>query len=313
LGGKSRPVATVEADSQVAAPVAPVPVVPAAAPIPAARATPTAPAASTRTSSVEVRDVVVRFGGAVALDGITLRAPGGRITGLIGPNGAGKTTLLNVASGLQRPDRGAVLIGGDVVSRRGPAWRARHGLGRTFQRVQLWETLSVEENVRMGREAYLAGGRIGTQLFARPGESRTITEAANDAMELAGIIELRAQPVRNLSAGQRRLVELARSLACPFDMLLLDEPSSGLDPGETWIFGQTLQKVVTERGVGILLVEHDMSLVMSVCEYVYVIDFGKPLFEGTPREVGAAESVQAAYLGVEASDDLFAELVSDDA
>jgi ABC-type branched-subunit amino acid transport system ATPase component len=259
-----------------------------------------------------VSDVVVRFGGLVALDGIALAAPAGRITGLIGPNGAGKTTLLNVVSGLQRSDRGQVLIGDVNVSRHGPAWRARNGVGRTFQRVQLWETMTVEENVRMGREAFLAGGRIGTQLVARRGESRVITEAAVSAMELAGILDLRDRPVRNLSAGQRRLVELARCLACPFDVLLLDEPSSGLDPSETRIFGQTLQRVVAERGSAILLVEHDMSLVMSVCGYVYVIDFGKPLFEGTPSDVSAAEVVRAAYLGVETSDELFVELVSGD-
>jgi ABC-type branched-subunit amino acid transport system ATPase component/branched-subunit amino acid ABC-type transport system permease component len=262
--------------------------------------------------SVAVRDVVVRFGGLVALDGVGLSAPAGRITGLIGPNGAGKTTLLNVVSGLQKSDRGQVLIGEDDVSRHGPSWRARQGVGRTFQRVQLWDTMTVEENVRMGREAFLAGGRVRTQLIARPGESRVIADAAQSAMKLAGILDLRDRPVRNLSAGQRRLVELARSLACPFDVFLLDEPSSGLDPGETRIFGQTLQRVVAERGSAILLVEHDMSLVMGVCEYVYVIDFGKPLFEGTPSQVSAAEVVRAAYLGVETSDELFAELVSGD-
>jgi ABC-type branched-subunit amino acid transport system ATPase component len=262
--------------------------------------------------SVAVQDVVVRFGGLVALDGVALSAPAARITGLIGPNGAGKTTLLNVVSGLQKSDRGQVLIGEDDVSRHGPSWRARHGVGRTFQRVQLWDTMTVEENVRMGREAYLAGGRVRTQLIARPGESRVIADAAQSAMKLAGILDLRDRPVRNLSAGQRRLVELARSLACPFDVFLLDEPSSGLDPGETRIFGQTLQRVVAERGSAILLVEHDMSLVMGVCEYVYVIDFGKPLFEGTPSQVSAAEVVRAAYLGVETSDELFAELVSGD-
>jgi ABC-type branched-subunit amino acid transport system ATPase component len=270
------------------------------------------PAVPAGDKSVAVRDVVVRFGGLVALDGVALSAPAGRITGLIGPNGAGKTTLLNVVSGLQKSDRGQVLIGEDDVSRHGPSWRARHGVGRTFQRVELWDTMTVEENVLMGREAFLAGGRVRTQLIARPGESRVIADAAQSAMKLAGILDLRDRPVRNLSAGQRRLVELARSLACPFDVFLLDEPSSGLDPGETRIFGQTLQRVVAERGSAILLVEHDMSLVMGVCEYVYVIDFGKPLFEGTPSQVSAAEVVRAAYLGVETSDELFAELVSGD-
>jgi ABC-type branched-subunit amino acid transport system ATPase component/branched-subunit amino acid ABC-type transport system permease component len=247
--------------------------------------------------SVAAEKIVVRFGGLVALDGVSLAIPSGRITGLIGPNGAGKTTLLNVLSGLQKADGGAVLLDGEDVTRTSAASRARKGMGRTFQRVQLWESLTVEDNVRTGVEAYLAGGQLMSQLAARPGDGRTVRAAAAAALELAGISELRAEPVRNLSTGQRRLVELARSLACPFDVLLLDEPSSGLDPSETQEFGRALVRVVAERGTGILLVEHDMSLVMSICDYVHVIDFGRPLFDGTPDAVAASDVVRAAYLG----------------
>jgi ABC-type branched-subunit amino acid transport system ATPase component/branched-subunit amino acid ABC-type transport system permease component len=261
--------------------------------------------------SLAAEKVVVRFGGLVALDGVSLVVPAGRITGLIGPNGAGKTTLLNVISGLQRADGGAVLVDGEDVTRSSAASRARKGVGRTFQRVRLWDALTVEDNVRTGVEAYLAGGRLLSQLAARPGEARVINHAAAAALELAGITHLRGQLVRNLSTGQRRLVELARSLACPFDVLLLDEPSSGLDTGETQDFGRTLTRVVQERGTGILLVEHDMLLVMSICDYVHVIDFGRSLFEGVPQDVASSELVRAAYLGATETDALETQLVSD--
>jgi ABC-type branched-subunit amino acid transport system ATPase component/ABC-type branched-subunit amino acid transport system permease subunit len=256
---------------------------------------------ATAVPALELRSISMRFGGVVALDGIGLRAASGAITGLIGPNGAGKTTLLNVASGLLRPSDGRVLLHGDDVSKHGVPWRARHGVGRTFQRVQLWDSMTVEENVRTAREAHFAGARVGSQLMG-PGRQRNqIETASSDAIELVGIGDLRQQLVRNLPAGQRRLVELARSLACPFSVLLLDEPSSGLDPNETVAFGRTLQHVVSERGCGIVLVEHDMSLVMSVCDYIYVIDFGRQLFEGTAPEVSVSETVRVAYLGTESA------------
>ncbi|MEO7371561.1 MAG: branched-chain amino acid ABC transporter permease/ATP-binding protein [Ilumatobacteraceae bacterium] len=251
--------------------------------------------------ALELREISMRFGGVLALDGVGLRAAPGAITGLIGPNGAGKTTLLNVASGLLRPSNGRVLLHDDDVSRHGVAWRARHGVGRTFQRVQLWDSMTVQENVRTAREAHFAGARVGSQLMGPVRQRNQIETASSDAIELVGIGHLRQQLVRNLPAGQRRLVELARSLACPFSVLLLDEPSSGLDPSETVAFGRTLRRVVSERGCSIVLVEHDMSLVMSVCDYIYVIDFGRQLFEGTASEVSASEAVRIAYLGTESA------------
>ena len=248
-------------------------------------------------SGLEIVDLTVRYGGLVAVDGLSLGAPLGRITGLIGPNGAGKTTTFNACSGLVRPTRGRILLHDHDITRAGAAARARRGLGRTFQKSELWPSLTVEENIALGREAAMAGGNVFHQLTARPGDGEVVHESVDHAIALTGIDALRERQAARLTSGERRLVELARSLAGSFDVILLDEPSSGLDPTETERFGGVLQHVVAERGIGLLLVEHDMALVMDVCEHIYVMDFGRPLFDGSPEEVRASELVQAAYLG----------------
>jgi ABC-type branched-subunit amino acid transport system ATPase component len=171
------------------------------------------------------------------------------------------------------------------------------GLGRTFQRVQLWNALTVRENVALGREGSMAGGNPLKQLRATRAERDEVETAVDAALGLCGIGWLQHHEVAGLTTGQRRLVELARCLAGPYDLLLLDEPSSGLDSTESRRFGQVLQQVVRERGTGILLVEHDMQLVMDVCQHIYVLDVGQLIFQGTPAEVQASELVRAAYLG----------------
>jgi ABC-type branched-subunit amino acid transport system ATPase component/branched-subunit amino acid ABC-type transport system permease component len=248
-------------------------------------------------AGVEVADLKVRFGGLVAVDGLTLSAPVGRVTGLIGPNGAGKTTTFNVCSGLLRPTSGQVRLHGADVAHVGPATRSRRGLGRTFQLMELCDTLTVAENIALGREASLAGANPIAHVLARPSDHRLVDEITSEAMDLCGITELATLQAGALSTGQRRLVELARCLAGPFDVLLLDEPSSGLDRDETVRFGSVLGEVIDRRGSGVLLVEHDMSLVLGVCSHIYVMDFGRLVFEGTPEEVAASPVVQAAYLG----------------
>jgi ABC-type branched-subunit amino acid transport system ATPase component len=149
----------------------------------------------------------------------------------------------------------------------------------------------------MGREAAFAGGRPDSQIFATQRERRVVQSAVDEAMALAGVRELRKAQAGLLSTGQRRLVELARALAGPFELLLLDEPSSGLDATESAHFGEVLRRVVQERGIGILLVEHDMTLVREVCNYVYVLDFGAQIFEGPPDQMQTSDVVKAAYLG----------------
>jgi ABC-type branched-subunit amino acid transport system ATPase component/branched-subunit amino acid ABC-type transport system permease component len=246
---------------------------------------------------LQVRDLRVAFGGLVAVDGLSFSVQLGRITGLIGPNGAGKTTTFDACSGLNRRIGGHISLRGKEVTRMAAPARGRLGLGRTFQRMALCDRLTVAENVALGRESGLGGASVLRQLAATRSQRADTLAAAWSAMDLCRITELARTQAGALSTGQRRLVELARCLAGQFDVLILDEPSSGLDRSETEALGRILRRTVDERGCGILLVEHDMSLVMDVCEYIYVLDFGKLLFEGEPPNVAASPEVQAAYLG----------------
>jgi ABC-type branched-subunit amino acid transport system ATPase component/branched-subunit amino acid ABC-type transport system permease component len=247
--------------------------------------------------SLRVDDLRVAFGGLVAVDGVTIDAPAGRITGLIGPNGAGKTTVFNACSGLNRPNRGAVTFDGADLLRLSTSRRARRGIGRTFQQMELFDSLTVWENVALGLEGKFAGPNVFRHLASSRRTSRRVAAATVAMLRRCDLAELAARTAGSLSTGQRRLVELARCLVGDSRILLLDEPSSGLDRAETARFGEILRDVVRERGVGILLVEHDMALVTTVCDYIYVLDFGKPIFEGSVAEVVASPIVQAAYLG----------------
>lgn len=247
--------------------------------------------------SLTLTGLRVQFGGVVAVRDIDLTAPAGRVTGLIGPNGAGKTSTFNACSGLVKPRRGKVFLDGRDVSGLGPSRRARAGLGRTFQRMQLFDSLSVYDNVALGAEAARAGANPFTHVIGRPAQRRAAASRTVDAIRLCGLAEVSDVPVSLLSTGQRRLVDLARCLAGEFTILLLDEPSSGLDSAETRRFAEILTRVVDERGVGVLLVEHDLSLVLEVCRHIYVLDFGEMIFNGTSAEVVASPVVQAAYLG----------------
>ncbi len=248
---------------------------------------------------LEIRSLSVAYGGALAVQNLSLTAPTGKITGLIGPNGAGKTTTFNAACGLVHPTHGQVILHGNDVSSLGPASRARRGLGRTFQRVELFDSLTVRENIEMGREAIMAGGNPANHLAGTPSDKSLIRAATEEAITLTGLSPILDRLVGDISTGQKRLVELARVLAGPFDMILLDEPSSGLDAQETEHFGRILVEVVEERGAGILIVEHDMALVRQVCDQVWVLDFGRLIFNGSTANMLTSETVKAAYLGSE--------------
>jgi branched-chain amino acid transport system ATP-binding protein len=231
-------------------------------------------------------DVSVRFGGVQALQGVTLQCPPGRVTGLIGPNGAGKTTLFNVITGLQRPDSGRVLLGDRDLTRLGAGRRARAGLGRTFQRLELFGSLTVRENVVLAAELHRGLLRRGPDPAA----------VADRLLEAVGLGAVAHQQAGALPTGRARLLELARTLATEPSALLLDEPGSGLDEAETAALGELLGSLA-RAGTAVLLVEHDVELVMTVCEHVYVLDFGTLLSQGTPAQVQADEAVQTAYLG----------------
>ena len=250
-------------------------------------------------SGLQVDQLVVRFGGLRAVDDVSLKVDVGQAVGLIGPNGAGKTTTFNACSGLLRPASGRISLSGRDVTHTTPAARARLGLGRTFQRMELYDRLSVQENVAMGLEAKLAGTRFLGSVVSTAVERQAVADATEHALERCGITDLADRRAGVLPNGQRRLVELARALAGDFQLLLLDEPSSGLDENETAHFANVLRGIVAEDGRGILLVEHDMSLVRAVCEYVYVLDFGRLIGEGPTGEVLSSDVVRAAYLGEE--------------
>jgi ABC-type branched-subunit amino acid transport system ATPase component len=246
---------------------------------------------------LSIESLTVRFGGRVAVDAVSLSAPTGRLTGLIGPNGAGKTTIFNACSGLLRPDGGRIRLFDHDLTHLSPAERARHGLGRTFQRMELFASMSVRENVALGREASLARSNAFRQFVCPPSERRLLDAVTDEALTMCGIASIADRQAAMLSTGQRRLVELARAIAGGYHLLLLDEPSSGLDPAETADFAAILRRLIGEKGTGVLLVEHDMSLVMALCDHIFVLDFGRLIFAGTADQTRSSAAVRAAYLG----------------
>jgi ABC-type branched-subunit amino acid transport system ATPase component/branched-subunit amino acid ABC-type transport system permease component len=248
-------------------------------------------------TGLAVERLSVRFGGLLAADQISLHAAPGKVTGLIGPNGAGKTTVFNACCGLVAPHSGKIQLNGRSLGSLSPAARARRGLGRTFQQTELFDSMTVRQNAALGCEAAFAGWNPAGHLFSGRRERAVVRQRSDDAIDLCGLSDIADAQVGGLPTGQRRLVELARCIAGRYDVLLLDEPSSGLDRAETQRFAAILKRIAAERQVGILLIEHDMELVNSLCDYVYVIDFGRPLFDGTVPQVAASSLVRDAYLG----------------
>jgi branched-chain amino acid transport system ATP-binding protein len=230
---------------------------------------------------LECRGVTVRFGGHVALDHVDVEAEAGLVTGLIGPNGAGKTTLFNAVCGLINPTGGFVRLGGRELTSLAPYKRARLGMARTFQRLELFALLSVRENV-------MVAGEVRSN-YARGDEVEHI-------IERVGLADRIDDRVDELPTGQARLVEIARALATRPRVLLLDEPASGLDERETDQLGELLRSLAAE-GMAVLLVEHDVHLVMEVCDLIYVLDFGRIIAVGDAHAIRTDEAVLAAYLG----------------
>jgi branched-chain amino acid transport system ATP-binding protein len=240
--------------------------------------------------ALEVHGISVNFGGLAALSDVELGVPDGSITGLIGPNGAGKTTLFDVITGMRKPSRGVVTFNGRDLKGVSPYRRSRLGLGRTFQRLELFGTLTVRENVRV---AASVGRRARRSSGVRHQSVEEVTDGLLRRVHLEAVAEARAD---TLPTGTGRLVELARALAIHPTTLLLDEPASGQNPEETNRFGGIL-RTLCDDGLAILLVEHDMELVMSVCDTVFVLVQGSILCSGTPTEVQGNPAVADAYLG----------------
>jgi branched-chain amino acid transport system ATP-binding protein len=237
---------------------------------------------------LSVDGVSVRFGGLLALSEVSLTADAGRVTGLIGPNGAGKTTLFNVITGLERALHGRVRVAGRDLGRLTPYHRARLGMARTFQRLEIFGSLTARDNI-------LAAAEFRQSWSHDRSDVRALTEEIIDHIGLRAVADRR---VDAMPTGQARLVELGRALATQPKLLLLDEPGSGLSQDETEALGRLLRGFASS-GIAVLLVEHDMDLVMRVCDRIYVMDFGRMIAEGTPRQVRSDPMVQAAYLGEE--------------
>jgi branched-chain amino acid transport system ATP-binding protein len=237
------------------------------------------------------KGVTVRFGGNVALSDVSVDATPGLITGLIGPNGAGKTTCFNVITGLLPPTSGTVVIDGKDVSALAPHKRARRGLSRTFQRLELFTSLSVRDNIRVAGEIRNTWTLFGDRMHAAREAERII--------ELVGLGAVADREVSEIPTGTARVVELGRALMTRPKVLLLDEPASGQTEEETLAFGRLLIKLAQEDGLAILLVEHDMELVMDVCDYIHVLDFGQIIAHGTPADIRTNQAVLDAYLGSE--------------
>jgi len=237
-------------------------------------------------SLLRIDDITVQFGGVTAIDQASFEVEAGEITGLIGPNGAGKTTCFNVITGLQKPSAGKVVFDDHDVTRLPVNRRARRGIGRTFQRLEAFGSLTVRDNVRTALDIH-HGAR---------GWRRSTAAGADALLERVGIEQYADHRADSVPTGTARLLEVARALACEPRLLLLDEPSSGLDEAETVAFGDLLRELV-EEGCSVLLVEHDMDLVMSVCTTLHVLDFGRIIASGDPATIRTDPVVQQAYLG----------------
>ena len=255
---------------------------------------------ASQAGALEVRSVTVRFGGITALDDVSLTAAPRRVTGIIGPNGAGKTTLLNVLCGLVRPESGQIRFGGQELTRLRPHRLAALGIARTLQGVGLFDGLSVAENVMVGATSHARAG-FWSGLFGLPRsdrDERQLRQLAVEALDRVGAADLADAMPGTLAYGLRKRVALARALVARPRLLLLDEPASGLSESELPELGGLISRLTDDTSV--VVIEHRMDLMMSVCHTITVLDFGKVIADGTPAEVQASPAVTAAYLGVEA-------------
>lgn len=248
-------------------------------------------------SLLEAQGVTKRFAGITALDNVSLNVEPGETVGLIGPNGAGKTTFFNCLLGLIHPDEGAVMFRGVSITSYPIHRRAKLGIGRTFQRMELFGGMTVREHLLVAERARLGTGNIFKDLLNMSAATANEHRRVNETLELVGLQDVADAPIEALGLGKGRLVEMARALMTDASLLLLDEPSSGLDYLETKAVTEMLITVRRERGTAILLVEHDVEMVSALANRLFVLDFGVGIASGSTHEVLADAEVRRAYLG----------------
>ena len=263
-------------------------------------ATPTPTGDGSRDVLLDARNVTKVFGGLVAVEDVNFVIPRRSIVSIIGPNGAGKTTFFNMLTGLYKPTYGRIAFDGKNVTGRRPDLIMKDGVARTFQNIRLFGTMTALENVMVGQHSRMRAGLFGS-IFRAPWvrkEEKAITEKARETLSYAGIPSRNHEQMSiNLSYGEQRRLEIARALASDPKLLLLDEPTAGMNPQESADLTAFMHKLRDERGLTILLIEHDMSVVMGVSEHITVLDHGQKIAEGTPEEVRKNERVVEAYLG----------------
>lgn len=254
--------------------------------------------AASESGCLQIRGLLKRFGGITAVNALDMTVRGGDVHGLIGPNGSGKTTTLNIISGLYRADGGSIAFDGTELVGRPAHAIARLGVARTFQNIRLFAQLGVLENVMIGRHVRTQVGFLGAMLpfGATAREERATRKDAHELLEFVGLERVAGKVARSLPYGDQRRLEIARALASEPQLLLLDEPAAGMNPTETDALVALLRRI-RDRGTTLLLIEHDMNLVMTVCDRITVLNFGQHIAEGTAADIARNPDVITAYLG----------------